>query len=76
MPPPFQLKIYYNGKKLKVSASYPYADKMKRYKAVPTLKLVGNMLKDAGFEIGQTLTLIATGGLIQIKKEVENEGGN
>jgi hypothetical protein len=38
-------------------------------KQVPKIKIQGNWLRELGFEIGQTLCIIATAGMITIKKE-------
>ena len=44
----------------------------KVYTKTPKIQLQGDWLKDLGFEIGSTLCIIATGGVIRIEKEVRN----
>jgi hypothetical protein len=54
-----------------VSTAYnrkPRIGRTAKQTPTPKIQLTGNWLKNVGFEIGQTLTIIATGGIITIKK--------
>lgn len=44
----------------------------KIYSRTPKIQIQGDWLADLGFEIGSTLCIIATGGVIRIEKEVKS----
>jgi hypothetical protein len=44
----------------------------KIYTRCPKIQIQGDWLAELGFEIGSTLCIIATGGVIRIEKEVKD----